>query len=242
LLLTLLVKLSLYPLSYKMLYSQAKMTALKPKLDKLKEKMGGDQQKVQVETMKMYQEFGVNPFGGCMPTLLQMPIWMALFRFFPATIDFRQQSFLWANDLTSYEIFAKLPFNIPGFGAHISLFAFLWAISLLAFTWYTSKDVDYSAQPALKYVQYITPVIFMFMFNSYAAGLSLYMLFSNVLNIAQTVITKNYVINNTKVLAELEANRANPKPKGALRTRMEEAIKQQQAMQEQMRKDQQKKG
>jgi YidC/Oxa1 family membrane protein insertase len=236
LLLTLLVKLLLYPLSYKMLYSQAKTLALKPRIDKMKEKMGGDQQKVQVETMKMYQEFGVNPLGGCMPTLLQMPIWMALFRFFPATIDFRQQSFLWATDLTSYEIFAKLPFTIPGYGAHVSLFAFLWAISLLVFTWYTSKDVDYSAQPAMKYVQYLTPVMFMFMFNSYAAGLSLYMLFSNVLNIGQTILTKNYVIDNSKVLAELEANRNNPKPKSAWRSKIEEAVSQQQQMQEQAKK------
>jgi YidC/Oxa1 family membrane protein insertase len=241
LLLTLLVKLLLYPLSYKMLYSQAKTLALKPRIDKMKEKMGGDQQKVQVETMKLYQEFGVNPLGGCMPTLLQMPIWMALFRFFPATIDFRQQSFLWATDLTSYEIFAKLPFNIPGYGSHISLFAFLWAISLLVFTWYTSKDVDYSAQPAMKYVQYLTPVMFMFMFNSYAAGLSLYMLFSNILNIGQTVVTKNYVIDNSKVLAELEENKKNPKPKSAWRSKIEEAVSQQQQMQEQIKKQEQQK-
>jgi YidC/Oxa1 family membrane protein insertase len=232
LLLTLIVKAILFPLSYKMLYSQAKMTSLKPELDKMKAKLK-DPQEAQMAQMKMYQEYGVNPLGGCLPTVLQMPIWMALFQFFPASIDFRQKSFLWATDLTGFEEFIKLPFPIPLYGAHISLFALLWGLSLIVFTWYSMKDVDMSGQPAMmKNLQYFTPVIFMVMFNSYAAGLSLYMLFSNILNIGQTVVTKNYIIDHEKVRAELQQNKAKPKKPGIFRQKLDEAMKQQQAMKE----------
>ena len=169
-----------------------------------------------------------------MPTLLQMPIWMALFRFFPATIDFRQQSFLWAKDLSGFEEFVKLPIYVPMYGAHISLFALLWGLSLLVFTWYTMKDVDMSGQPAaMKYMQYFTPLIFMLVFNSYAAGLSLYMLFSNILNIAQTVVTKQYVINHDQIRQQLDDNKKKPKKEGFFRQKLNEAVKQQQAAQAQ---------
>jgi YidC/Oxa1 family membrane protein insertase len=234
LLLTLIVKGILYPLSYKMLKSQAKTTALKPEIEKMKAKFKDDPQKVQMEQMKLYGEYGVNPLGGCLPTLLQMPIWMALFQFFPASIDFRQKGFLWATDLTGFEQFIKLPFHIPLYGAHISLFALLWGLSLVVFTWYSMKDVDMSGQPAImKQMQYFTPVIFTVMFNSYAAGLSLYMLFSNILNIAQTVVTKNYIIDNEAVRAELMENKKKPKKQSVFRQKLDEAMKQQQALKEQ---------
>jgi YidC/Oxa1 family membrane protein insertase len=234
LLLTFIIKACLYYLSYKMLYSQAKTAALKPEIEKMKAKLDGDPQKIQMEQMKLYQEYGVNPLGGCLPTLLQMPIWMALFQFFPASIDFRQKGFLWATDLTGFEEFVKLPFHIPLYGAHISLFALLWGLSLVVFTWYSTKDVDMSGQPAImKQMQYFTPIIFTVMFNSYAAGLSLYMLFSNVLNIAQTVVTKNYIIDNEKVRAELMENKKKPKKQSMFRQKLDEAMKQQQALKEQ---------
>ena len=237
LLLTLVVKAFLYPLSYKMLRSQAKTTALKPEIEKLKVKYKDDPKKVQVEQMKIYQEFGVNPLGGCLPTLLQMPIWMALFRFFPASIDFRQQGFLWATDLTGFEEFIKLPFHIPLYGAHISLFALLWGASLVVFTWYSMKDTDMTGQPAMmKQLQYFTPVIFTVMFNSYAAGLSLYMLFSNILNIGQTVVTKNYVIDHEKILEELHIYKKNPKKPSAFRQKLNDAMQQQQVMKEEQDK------
>ena len=237
LLLTLVVKAFLYPLSYKMLRSQAKTTALKPEIEKLKAKFKDDPKKVQVEQMKIYQEFGVNPLGGCLPTLLQMPIWMALFQFFPASIDFRQQGFLWATDLTGFEEFIKLPFHIPLYGAHISLFALLWGASLVVFTWYSMKDTDMTGQPAMmKQLQYFTPVIFTVMFNSYAAGLSLYMLFSNILNIGQTVVTKNYVIDHEKILEELHIYKKNPKKPSAFRQKLNDAMQQQQAMKEEQGK------
>ena len=234
LLLTLIVKALLYPLSYKGLKSQAKMTALKPELDKMKAKYKDDAQKIQMEQMKIYGEYGVQPLGGCLPQMLQMPIWMALFNFFPASIDFRQQGFLWATDLTGFEEFIKLPFNLPLYGGHISLFALLWGISLVAFTWYTMKDTDMTGQPAfMKQLQYITPIFFTIMFNSYAAGLSLYMLFSNLLNIGQTIVTKEYVIDKAAVRNELENNKKKPKKVGVFRQKIDEAMKAQQAIKEQ---------
>nr|HQU61132.1 YidC/Oxa1 family insertase periplasmic-domain containing protein [Saprospiraceae bacterium] len=157
--LTLIVKLLLYPLTYRMLYSQSKMGALKPRMEHLKEKYKDDAQQQQVESMKIYREFGVNPLGGCLPMVLQMPIWFALYRFFPASIEFRQASFLWATDLSSYDVFMRLPFELPfHMGAHISLFTVLWAITTLIYTYYNPRHMDMSANPAMKYMQYIMPV------------------------------------------------------------------------------------
>lgn len=238
LLLTLVVKLVLYPLTYRMLYSQSKMGALKPQLEVLKEKHKDDPQAQQVETMKIYREFGVNPLGGCLPMLLQMPIWIALYRFFPASIEFRQAGFLWATDLSSYDVFLRLPFEIPfGFGSHISLFTVLWAITTLIYTYYSSRHMDFSTNPAMKWMQYIMPIMFLGFFNSFASGLTCYMLFSNVLNIGQTLVTKNYIINQDKIKAELEANRNKPKKKGGFQERLELALKEQQRVQAQKKTD-----
>lgn len=230
LLMTLIVKLLVFPLAYKMLHSQAKMTALKPEIDKLKGKYKDDMQQQQVETMKLYNEFGVNPLGGCFPLLLQMPIWIALYRFFPATIEFRQASFLWAADLTSYDEFIMLPFTIPFFGNTLSLFAFLWVVSTLIFTWYSSKTMDFSANPAMLYMQYLMPLLFWFMFNKTAAGLTAYMFFSNLLNILQTVIGKNYLFDTEKIREKLELNKAKPKKKGGFQERLQEMIKERQRL------------
>jgi YidC/Oxa1 family membrane protein insertase len=238
LMLTLLVKLILFPLTYRMIYSQSKMTALKPEIDRLKERHGDDQQKVQMETMKMYREFGVNPLGACFPMLLQLPIWFALYRFFPASIEFRQASFLWAGDLSSYDEFFQLPFKIPfGFGDHISLFALLWVLSTLLYTWYNSKNMDFSAQPAMLYMQYIMPVMFMGFFNSSASGLSAYMLFSNLLNIGQTLATKYFLIDEKKIKAGMDAYRKKPKKKSGFGERMETMLKEQQKQAEERNKD-----
>jgi YidC/Oxa1 family membrane protein insertase len=237
LVLTFLVKLVLFPLTYKMLYSQSKMAALKPRMAGVKEKHKDDQQQQQMETMKMYREFGVNPLGGCMPMVLQMPIWFALYRFFPASIEFRQAGFLWANDLSSYDIFWKLPFEIPfGFGAHLSLFTLLWAITTLIYTYYNTRHMDMGANPAMKYMQYIMPVMFMGFFNSFASGLTCYLLFSNLINITQTIVTKNYIIDNDKINRELDAYKKKPKKKKGFQQRLEKALKEQQAVQEQKKK------
>ncbi|MBP7184043.1 MAG: membrane protein insertase YidC [Saprospiraceae bacterium] len=236
-LLTLLVKLVLYPLTYKMLYSQSKMAALKPEIDKLKAKFGDDQQKVQAETMSLYREFGVNPLGGCLPMVIQMPIWFALYRFFPASITFRQEPFLWANDLSSYDSILNLGFNIPFYGSHVSLFTILWGVSTLIYTYYSTKQMDFSMQPAMKYMQYFMPIMFIFPFNTFASGLSCYLFFSNILNIGQTLLTKNLIINQDKIKAEMDEYRKKPKKKSSFMSKMENAIKEQQKLSEQRNKN-----
>ena len=226
------IKMALYPLTYKMLHSQAKMGALKPELAKLKERHKGDAQKQQMETMKIYREYGVSPFGGCMPMVVQMPIWYALFRFFPASITFRQESFLWATDLSSFDVLFYLPFEIPMMGAHLSLFTILWAITTVIYTFYNMRHMDMSANPAMKYVQYMMPIMFFVFFNNYASGLTCYMFFSNLMNIAQTILTKRFVFDDEKILAELNIQKAKPKKKNSFQARLEEAMKQQQRAQE----------
>ena len=231
-----LIKLVLYPLTYKMLYSQAKMGALKPEIAKIKDKHKDDAQGAQVENMKLYREYGVSPLGGCMPMILQMPIWYALFRFFPASIDFRQEGFLWATDLSSYDVIAYLPFEIPAFGAHVSLFTILWAVSTVAYTYYSTKHVDMTANPAMKYVQYFMPLMFLFFFNNYASGLTCYMFFSNLFNIAQTIGTKKFVFNEDKIRGVLMKNKEKPKKASRFQETMQQAMKKQKAAQDQKRK------
>lgn len=234
LILTLIVKLLLYPLTYRMLKSQSKMAALKPELEKLGDKFKDDPQKKQMETMKIYQEFGVNPLGGCLPIAAQMPIWIALYRFFPGSIEFRQESFLWATDLSSYDVAFSLPMEIPFYGDHVSLFTLLWAGTTILYTYYNTKHMDMSANPAMKYMQYFMPVMFLFFFNNFAAGLTCYLLFSNILNIIQTLVTKNVIIDQEKLKAELNAYRKKPKSqkKTGLSGRFQEALKESQRIQE----------
>ena len=233
LLLTLLVKLALFPLSYKMLQSQAKMSALKPSLAGLREKYKDDMQKQQMETMKVYREYGVNPLGGCFPVLLQMPVWFALYRFFPASIEFRQASFLWATDLSSYDVFFNLPYDIPFFGGHVSMLTLLWAASTVAYTYYNMQNMDMSnMNPALKYMQYFMPLMFLVFFNSYASGLTLYLLYSNLLNITQTLGAKKFLFDERKIMEGLNKNKEKPKKEGGFQARLEQAMKQQQALAE----------
>ena len=239
LLLTLIVKLALFPLTYKMIYSQSKMAGLKPQLEKLKAKHGDDQQKIQMETMALYREFGVNPLGGCLPMLLQMPIWFALYRFFPAALEFRQAPFLWATDLSSYDAFITFPFNIPFLGHHLSLFTVLWTVTTLLYTWYNFKMVDTTStmnNPMMKYMQYIMPVMFMFFFNSFASGLTVYLVFSNLVNIAQTLITKNYLIDEEKIQRQLHAFKEKPKKKGGFQERLNQMMQEQQRLAEERKK------
>jgi YidC/Oxa1 family membrane protein insertase len=234
LVLTLIVKMLLYPLTYKMLYSQAKMSALKPQLSSLREKYKDDPTQMQMESMKIYREFGVNPLGGCLPVLIQMPVWLALYRFFPASIEFRQADFLWATDLSSYDAAFWLPFNIPFYGQHVSLFTLLWVVTTLWYTYYNMKTMDMSSMGAnaevMKWMQYLMPVFFLFFFNNFASGLTCYLVFSNLLNVGQTVVTKKWIIDENKIREEMEAYRKKPKKKGGLQARLEEAMKQQQTI------------
>jgi YidC/Oxa1 family membrane protein insertase len=234
LVLTLIVKMLLYPLSYKMLYSQSKMSALKPHLSSLREKYKDDQTQMQMETMKVYREFGVNPLGGCLPVVIQMPVWLALYRFFPASIEFRQADFLWATDLSSYDAAFWLPFNIPFYGEHVSLFTLLWVLTTLLYTHYNMKMMDMGQMGAnaamMKWMQYLMPVFFLFFFNNFASGLTCYLVFSNILNVSQTIVTKKFIIDEEKIKAELEAYRKKPKKKSGFQSRLEDALKQQQAL------------
>jgi len=236
-LLTFLIKMLVFPLTYKMLYSQQKMAALKPRLAKLKEKYKDDQQQYSVEQMKMYREYGASPLGGCMPMVLQMPIWYALFRFFPSSLDFRQASFLWADDLSSFDVAMRLPTELPfGFGDHLSLFTILWAITTIIYTFYNTRHMDMGANPAMKYMQYAMPLMFLVFFNSYSSGLTCYMFFSNLINIAQTIITKNFVIDKKKIEEELLENKKKPKKKGGFQQKLEDIMKEQQKINDERQK------
>ncbi len=248
LVLTLIVKLLLYPLTYRIVYNQAKMSALKPKIEELRKKYGDDQQALSVETMKLYSEFKVNPLGGCLPVLLQMPIWFALYRFFPAAIEFRQAGFLWASDLSSYDVALKLPFHIWGLGGHLSAFTLIWVVTTLWYTWYSMRQMDSAAMSnneqmrIMKYMQYGMPVMFMFFFNSFASGLTLYLCFSNLLNIGQTFFTKAFLIDHEKIKQQLEANKNRPRKPGGWRDRIDAMMREQQRIrEEQAKREQQRK-
>ena len=173
LLLTLMIKLVLILPMYKSYLSTAKMKLLKPELEEIKEKANGDMTKVQQEQMKLYKKVGVSPFGGCLPQLVQLPILIALFRFFPSSIELRQKSFLWADDLSTYDNWLKFGFDVPLLGDHLSLFTLLMAGSSLLYTIYNQQS-QASMNNQMKYIMYLMPVMLLFWFNSYAAGLSYY--------------------------------------------------------------------
>ena len=235
--LTFLIKMLVFPLTYKMLYSQQKMAALKPRLTKLKDKYKDDQQQYSMEQMKLYREYGVSPLGGCMPMVLQMPIWYALFRFFPASLDFRQAGFLWADDLSSYDDLIKLPFEMPEIiGNHLSLFTLLWAVTTIIYTYYNTKHMEMGANPAMKYMQYAMPLMFLVFFNNYASGLTCYMFFSNIFNIGQTLITKNFIIDKKKIEDELSNYKKKPKKKGKFQEKLEKVMAEQQKVNEERQK------
>ena len=238
-LLTFLIRLALFPLQYKMILNGVKMSVIKPEMEVIRKKHKDDQAGMQAAQMKMYQEYGLNPLGGCLPMLLTMPIWIALYRFFPASIDFRQQSFLWADDLVSYDSifdFGYIPFIYNIYGDHVSLFTLLWMISMFAFLWYNSKHMDMTASAGtnmkmMKIMQYSFPVLFFFALNSWAAGLTAYMLFSNLLNISQTFITKNILIDKDKLRAGMLDNKKNfkAKPQTGFMAKYQQILKEQQA-------------
>lgn len=200
-LLVLFVKLVLLPLSYKSYLGMAKMKLLKPELDLIKEKNGDNMAQNQQDQMKLYQQAGVNPFSGCIPLLLQMPILFAMFWFFPVAIELRQQPFLWAEDLSAYDSIATLPFSIPIYGDHVSLFVILMTGASLLSVWQNNQLS--TVQGPMKSLQYIMPVAFMFMLNSFSAGLSFYYFFSTMVTFAQQAIIKRFV-DEDKIMAVME--------------------------------------
>ncbi len=207
-LLVLIIKTALLPLTYKSYVSMAKTRILAPELAAIKEKIGDDPARVQQETMKLYGEVGVNPLSGCVPVLATMPILMAVFMLFPNLINLRQESFLWANDLSTFDSIVNLPFTIPFYGNHVSLFCLLMTASQLAYGYYNNQITpDQPGQPInMKMMAYITPVIFMFVMNSFSAGLSFYYFISNLVTIGQQLAIR-YFVNEDKIKALLDANR-----------------------------------
>ena len=226
--LVILLKLVLFPLSYRSYLSMAKMRVLKPELDEIKEKHGEDMAKVQQEQLKLYQQVGVNPISGCIPVLLQMPILFAMFYLFPASIELRQQPFLWAEDLSTYDSIIRLPFVIPfGVGNHISLFTLLMTISTLIYTWQNNQLS--SVTGPMKSMSYIMPIIFMFVLNSFSAGLTFYYFVSNLVTFAQQAIIRRFV-DEDKIKVILEENRkknlaGGGGKKSRFMSKLEEAMK-----------------
>jgi YidC/Oxa1 family membrane protein insertase len=226
LILTVLIKVVLFPLTFKSYQSTAKMAVLKPKVDELGKKFPKkeDAMKKQQATMELYKRAGVNPMGGCLPTLLQMPILFAMFRFFPVSIELRQESFLWATDLSTYDSILNLPFMIPWYGDHVSLFTILMTVSTIL-TMKMSGTTPGADQPGMKYMMYLMPVMFMFILNSFSAGLTYYYFLANVITYLQNIISKRF-INADAVLATLEENKKKPLKKSKWQMRLEEAAKQ----------------
>ncbi len=225
--LVLLLKLVLFPLSYKSYLSMAKMKVLKPELDEIKERVGEDMTKVQQEQMKLYSQVGVNPISGCIPVLLQMPILFAMFYLFPASIELRQQPFLWAEDLSTYDSIINLPFVVPFLGSHISLFTLLMTVSTLIYTWQNNQIS--SVQGPMKSMSYIMPVIFLFVLNRFSAGLTFYYFVSNLVTFAQQAIIKRFV-DEDKIKAIMEENRKKNAASGGgkkskFMSKLEEAMK-----------------
>ncbi len=222
--LVLIIKLVLSPLSYKSYLSMAKTKVLKPELDEMKAKYPDDTKKQQQEQMKLYQQVGVNPLSGCIPMLLQMPILFAMFYFFPSSIELRQQSFLWAEDLSTYDSIMTLPFTIPMYGDHVSLFVLLMTASTILYTW--SNNQMTTVQGPMKTMSYMMPVIFMFVLNSFPAALSFYYFVSNIVTFAQQALIRKFV-DEDKILAVLNENRLKnkDKKKSSFQQRLELAMK-----------------
>ena len=242
LILVILVKLVISPLTYKSYVSMAKMRLVKPQIDELAKKYPKpeDAMKKQQATMELYKKAGINPMGGCIPMLIQMPILIAMFRFFPASIELREQPFLWADDLSSYYSIVNLPFSIPFYGDHVSLFALLMAVSLFGYSWFNYQQTA-SSQPqmaGMKFMMvYMMPIMMLFWFNSYSSGLCYYYLLSNIFTIGQTLVIRRMVDDN-KIHAIMQANAAKKSKgkKSKFQQRYEELMRQQEAQQRAKRK------
>lgn len=240
LLMTILIKVVLSPLTYKSFKSSAKMNVLKPDIEQINKKYPNekDAMKKQQATMELYQKAGISPMGGCLPMLLQFPILFAMFRFFPASIELRQQKFLWADDLSAYDSILDLPFNIPLYGDHVSLFALLMAVSMFIYSKMTSSQMSDDPNMApMKFMSvWLMPIMMLFICNNLSSALSYYYLLSNLITMLMTWVIRKFVVTEDKVRAEMLANQNKPKKKSKFQQRLEEAQK----MQEQMMKERQK--
>jgi len=235
---TILIKVLMSPITYKSFLSQAKMKVLRPELTELNAKFAKDPMKRQQETMKLYQKAGVNPMAGCVPALIQLPFLYASFQFFPSAIELRQKSFLWADDLSSYDSVLNLPFYIPLYGNHVSLFPILAAIAIFFYMKMTTGDQAMSQPPQegmpdmakiMKVMIYISPLMMLIFFNNYGSGLSLYNLVSNLITIAIMIVIKRYVVDEQKIHAQIQENKLKPKKQSKFQQRMQEMMEQAEA-------------
>ena len=248
-LMTIVVRIIMSPVVYKSYLSSAKMKVLRPEMVEINEKFSGKENamKRQQETMALQRKAGVNPLSGCIPALIQMPVFFALFRFFPANIDIRQHGFLWADDLSAYDEVLQLPFKIPFYGDHVSLFPILASVAIFFYMQMTQSQQMNMQQPQqegmpdmqkmMKMMMWFSPIMMMFFFNSYASSLSLYYFVSNLLTIGIMLVIKNFIIDEDKIHAQIQENKKRPqKKKSAFRQRLDEAMKQAQEQQERQRK------
>ena len=224
--LTLIIKLILFPLVYKSYVSSAKMRILKPEIDEIKEKYGTDMTKVQQENMKLYKRAGVSPMGGCLPMLIQLPILLAMFNFFPASYELRQKAFLWAHDLSTYDSILELGFNIPFYGTHISLFTLLMTVSTLLYTRMNNQLTGVSGQ--MKWISYLMPILFLGFFNNYASGLTYYYFLGNMITFGQNVLIRKFFVDEVKLHKQIEENKKKPVviKKSGFQKRLEDMAKQ----------------
>ncbi|HLP65407.1 membrane protein insertase YidC [Flavobacterium sp.] len=242
---TIIIKLAMSPITFKSFLSQAKMKVLRPEIAELGEKFAKDPMKKQQETMKLYSKAGVNPMAGCIPALIQIPFMYASFLFFPTSVDLRQKGFLWADDLSSFDSVLKLPFNIPLYGDHISLFALLASIAIFFYMKMTSGDQAMAQPPQegmpdmakiMKIMIYLSPIMMLIFFNNYGSGLSLYNLISNLITIGIMIVIKKYFIDSEKIHAQIQENKAKPKTESKFQKKMREMMEQAEAQKAQQKK------
>ena len=228
--LTILMKLLLSPVQYKQYVAQAKMKVLKPEMDAIKEKYGDNKLKIQQETMKLQNSAGASPLKGCLPAILQIPVFYALFTFFPSAFDLRQKSFLWADDLSSYDTILELPFRIPFYGDHVSLFPILASIAIFIYmmmtTGQTMQQQQQPGMPNMKFIMYLSPLFMLVFFNNYASGLSLYYFVSNLITIGIMLVIKNFIIDENKIHAKIQVKKATPKKQNKFQRKMAEIMEQ----------------
>ncbi len=232
---TILVRLAMSPITYKSYLSQAKMKVLRPEINELNVKYKDNAMKKQQETMKLYSKAGVNPMAGCLPAVMQIPVFYALFQFFPSMFDLRQKSFLWADDLSSYDSIYQLPFKIPFYGDHVSLFPILASVAIFFYMKMTTGDQQMSAPTQegmpdmgkiMKIMIYISPVMMLIFFNNYASGLSLYYFISNLITIGIMLVIKKYIVNEEKIHAKIQENKTKPKTESKFQRKMREMMEQ----------------
>ena len=234
--LTLFIRLVISPLSYKSYLSGAKMKALRPEIAKLKEKFGADQQAMSMEQMKLFREAGVNPLGGCIPALLQIPIFFALYSFFSSSVDLRGADFLWANDLSAFDDVIKFGVHIPLLGSHLSLFTITAVLTSLLISVYSMSMSPDQSNPVLKYMPYIFPVFLLFIFNRLPSALTWYYTVSNIITLILQFVIQNYIIDHDKIVAQIAENRKKPNAKSKWAERMEQMQDQQKRLKEMQQK------